>query len=237
MSGTSPATLVTDVLNTTVNAGRGHWRSIPIPLTHLRTAANPPALLTGATTPPIVYTSKQLVVRVTNTTAVLIDTTIPWDAQTQDAASASPYTRGVEFMLVGSARIANAAETAILAASAYAQTRGTYSDSSDSTASTKAITAAITGAFKRLDIDTVGVNRRARTVSSTAFSQAANAVDLFCLDFSDDLDSGNLRAQPGDGLTIELAADGASAGNIDILSLSLLYRSNLRPTNGALNSY
>lgn len=237
MSGTSPATLVTDMNKATPNAGKGPWRFIPIPLTHLRTAANPPALLTGATTPPILYSGNQLAVRITGTTATLIDITIPWDAQDVDTAPASPYTRGVEFMLIGTARIANAAETAILAASAFAQTFGTYSDSSDTTASTKALTAAVTAAFKRIDLSSPKPTSRVRTVSTTAFSQAANAVDLFLLDFSDDLDSGNLRVQPGDALTIELAADGATAGNVDLLSLGLAYRSNLAFTNQALRAY
>lgn len=237
MSGSSPATLVADLNSSSPNNGKGPWRFIPIPLTSLRTAADPPAILTGATTNVISYASGALKVLMPDTTANLIDLTMPWDAQSMDPASASPYTKGVEWMLVGSARIANAAETAIMAATAYAQTHGTYSDASDTTASTKALSAAFTGAFKRFDITSPTPLQRVRVASTTAFSQAANAVDVFAVDFSDALDSGNLRFQPGDAMTILLALSGTAVGNVHLLSLGMAYRSNIAFTNRALRAY
>lgn len=237
MSGTSPATIVSDMNLATPNVAKGPWRFIPIPLTHLRTSANPPAILTGATTPPIVFSSNTEYVTLTSTTGCIADITIPWDAQDFDTASASPYTRGVELMLVGRARIVNAAETAILTGVAYAQGGGTYASSSATLGSTKALSASFTGAFKVLDINTPTAGKLARVVSTTAFSQLANAVDTFAIDFSDALDSGNLRIQPGDGVVFTIAADSSSVGNINILSLGLAYRTNLAFTNRALRAW
>lgn len=237
MPGAASADLVKDVNECTPNVARGAWRFIPIPLTHFRTSANPPAILTGATTPPIVYSSNTAYVTLTSTTGFIVDTTIPWDAQNFDTASSSPYTRGVELILVGRARIVNAAETAILTGTAYAQGGGTYSTSSSTAGSTKALSASFTGAFKVLDINTPTALASARVVSTTAFSQLANAVDTFAIDFSDAMDSGNLRIQPGDAVVFTVAANGASVGNINLLSLSLAYRSNLAATNRALRAY
>lgn len=232
MPGTSPATVVSDVRLSTPNVALGPWRSIPIDLTTAKTNANPPAILTGLTTPAATLASNSFSLKytssLTGTTAFLLTTTLPHDAQDFDTASASPYTRGAMVKLVGKARVANAAETAIPAATIYAQGVGTYDNSSDTTASTKALSAAFTGTFRRIDRAT------SRVVSTTAMSQAANAVDFFELDFSDALDSGSLRIQPGDTLTILVALSGTSVGNFDFLGLELWYRTNLDVTNRKL---
>ncbi len=81
-------------------ADRGFFRTYNVPFTDIRTAANPPAVLTGATAPTHVFSSNEEYLNWTSTTGVLLTTFIVPEEAAYDMYAPSGSTTRVRSLSI-----------------------------------------------------------------------------------------------------------------------------------------
>lgn len=207
-------------------AHKGFWTDLGISLDQLRTNADPPAVLTGATTPLASNSAGTRVVRwaTTTTTGFSVSVPLPRNYALGIVPAAAAPAAGNK--ITGALRLHLLMRSAVAAVTIGGTTRCDIYARNGYTGLVKTLKGPFTPRTS-----SGGLSGTAGTVTLT--DNPTNPEEVI-LDFTGALDSNNDRIEPGDNLLLLIGLNAhGNSGNVDLHGVRIAYRANAAFTRRA----
>lgn len=221
--GASPNTINRTFRQTVTD--RGFYKCAPIEISLARTDANPPALLTGATTPKHVNTGGVNTIQwagATATASIIVPFTLPWDYAQGITSSGKPVHGSLRLGMLIKRTGTNVDSDGIYfgatlnAINPFDTTKVAY----DGTALAN---------FTRYNSS--GAEQSTATVALTGGLTAVSPYDRCEIDFTEIFGASNAYIKPGAALSFSIAGSTTGSDQFDMTGLYVAYRANAGMTS------